>query len=155
MKFSYLVHMPKLMIIWYIFFLTTLVQVALSGPSVTDCCCSILLFSAQCTPTLGGLRSAMEYWETVDGPKKTTKIAGQGHGPSPWGGLLGGTNRRQGERSGGKEPNNGATRHGSRGISPCLNFHGQSLRTSTATTARRGTRKSSFRGTPAWRSSSV
>ena len=60
-------------------------QVALSGPSVTDCCCSIMLFSAQCTLALGGLRSAMESWEAVGGRKKTTKIAGQGHRPSPWG----------------------------------------------------------------------
>ena len=77
-KVSYSVHMPKLMIIRYIFFLTTLVQVALSGPSVTDRCCSILLFSAQCTLALGGLRSAMESWEVVGGWEKTTKAAGQG-----------------------------------------------------------------------------
>ena len=96
-KFSYSVHMSKLMIICDIYFLTTLVQVALSGPSVTDRCCSILLFSAQCMPALGGLRSAMESWETVGGRKKTTKIAGQAHRPSPSEGLLGGTNREQGE----------------------------------------------------------
>ena len=57
----------------------------------------------------------MESWETVGGPKKTTKTVGQGHRPSPSEGLLGGTNREQGERSGGEGPNNGATRHGSRG----------------------------------------
>ena len=46
----------------------------------------------------------------VAGRKKTTKTSGQGHRPSPTGGLLGGTNREQGERSGGEGPNNGATR---------------------------------------------
>ena len=91
MKFSYLVHMPKVMIIWYIFFLTSLVQVTLT---IVVLFCR---FSAQCTPALGGIRSAMESWETVGGLKKTTKTVGQGHGPSPSGGLLGGTNRGQGE----------------------------------------------------------
>ena len=50
----------------------------------------------------------MESWETVGGRKKTIKTVGHGHRPSPSGGLLGGTNRGQGERSGGEEPNNGA-----------------------------------------------
>ena len=93
-------------------------QVALSGPSGTDCCCSILVFSAQCTLALGGLRSAMESWETVGGGKKTTKAAGQGHRPRLSGGALGGLNRGQGERSRADAPNKGATRHGSRGVSP-------------------------------------
>ena len=52
----------------------------------------------------------MESWEAVGGRKKTTKAAGQGHRPSPSVGLLGGTNREGGERSGGEGPNNGATR---------------------------------------------
>ena len=85
-------------------------QVALSGPSVTDRCCSILLFSAQCTPALGGLRSAMESWKVVGGQGKTTKAAGQGLRPKPSVGLLGALNREQGERSGGEAPKNGATR---------------------------------------------
>ena len=53
--------------------------------------------SDQCTLALGGLRSAMESWETVGGGKKTTKAAGRGHGPSPSGGVLGDVNRGQGE----------------------------------------------------------
>ena len=52
----------------------------------------------------------MESWETVGSRKKTTKADGQGHRPGPSGVLLGGMNRRQGERSGAEEPNNGATR---------------------------------------------
>ena len=66
----------------------------------------------QCTPALGGLRSAMESWVTVGGGKKSTNAAGQGHRPSPLKGrLLGGMNRGQGGRSGADAPNNAATRY--------------------------------------------
>ena len=57
----------------------------------------------------------MESWEEVGGRKKTTKAAGQGLRPRPSVGRLGGPNREQSEQSGGEGPNNGATRHGSRG----------------------------------------
>ena len=80
MKFSYLVHMPKLMIIWYIFFLTTLVQVALSGPSVTDRCCSILLFSVQCSLAPG--RSPLCYG-ALEGGWWSEDHHGSWAGPSP------------------------------------------------------------------------
>ena len=73
MKFSYSVHMSKLMIICYIFFLTTLVQVALSGPSVTDRCCSILLFSVQCSLApreVSALLWSPGGWLVVRGPPR-------------------------------------------------------------------------------------
>ena len=55
--------------------------VALSGPSVTDCCCSILLFSAQCTLALG--RTPLCYGVPEGGWWSREDHQGGWAGPSP------------------------------------------------------------------------